>query len=278
MTRFRSAHAPAFRHGEQVNELARLLTELPGLAARADQARDTSRTARRAPSIGSRLPQGVQDVLNELDRGREFPTLLARLSRCVREVCLTYDIKTLPDLLPEGLETWQSECGWLAASRRVWDPLYDPDASEQAEEPPEASADLAETSETLWCRTWILLELTAIEHALTRKITTRVPVKTPTTCTACGQPLTPHITATIATVECDHCERVIAMSEAPDLPASLPDISSRIGVPERTLQSWAQAGLLTPASRHRPSPRRPALYRPSAVRRLASMIRSERAT
>lgn len=237
-------------------QLTDRLHRLPWLAQQASQP-DLQRAARMSRAIvGHALPRAVLDVIDELDRGREHPSLLAQLGRCVRNVCEQYDRRLLPDLLPEGLETWQSETAWLIETQPVWDPA-------PTDDDPEPDR---------WCYHWINTHTESIERQLTRKAEAATPETIPTACDACGHPLTVTETALLQIAECPECERVAGMREIEGQP--IPILAPLVGRPARALQRWAVAGLLKPVSRHKPTKARPALYRLADVQRLARMIRT----
>lgn len=176
-------------------EAVERLSALPLLAQLADQP-DTTPASRHTRALpGSRIPPGTQDVIAELDRGREQPDQLARLTRCVRAVWEEHDLSTLPDLTHELQVTWHTETTWLATTLPLW--WADP-----------------------WCREWITSEtLTghddgtrSIQHTLKQRAATRTPAATPT-CPTCGTQLTATITqhSTLAIAECPKCDRVLGM-------------------------------------------------------------------
>lgn len=77
-------------------------------------------------------------------------------------------------------------------------------------------------------------------------------------CTECGAIWTRHDLAKEATMH---------------TPASLPDIAALLERTPRTLQRWADAGLVRPVSTHEPSHKNPALYLPADVARIAGMVK-----
>jgi len=77
---------------------------------------------------------------------------------------------------------------------------------------------------------------------------------------------------------CADCGQIIGPKEVAHrarmrTPAALPEIAGMVGVTERTLRRWAEAGVLHPVTDHEPSPRRPALYLPADALALTAAIR-----
>lgn len=141
---------------------------------------------RRGDRPGSKPPPGVDLDRIDLHRGREKPALLARLSACIRLVCEECDRRLLPDLDPEGHESWSGEAQWLIATMAHW------------------------TRDT-WCLEWITAEVAAITRKLT-KAKARTVDYSAMKCPTCGGKITPHTTDVLIVAQCGHCERVIGMA------------------------------------------------------------------
>ena len=180
--------------------IANQLRALPRLAQEAAQRTiDVSHNSdesgiRTAPT--SRMPPGVNLDRIDLDRGREWPALLAQLGQCIRVVC-----QECPDVFPdgpqlsvEGRETWAGECTWLLATMHTW-------------------------RKSGWCVEWIGTEVATIHRKLAGKIE-RKPTRDAAnrmvhTCSVCGGTIEAYATEAIAVAECGQCERIIAMRARP---------------------------------------------------------------
>ena len=163
------------------------LARLPQLAARSTgQPATTARL--RSAAHGSRLPHGVNLDGIDLQRGREQPALLARLSQCVRVVCEEMPVDVYgdtPELSVEGRETWAGETDWLLATAHWW--LTDD-----------------------WTRQWITTEIDTIRRKLIRRLG---HILGRHLCPVCAQQVDCNRMATLVIVECRHCDTVIAMRE-----------------------------------------------------------------
>lgn len=159
------------------------LHRLPWLATLA--ARHDPDTTSRRP--GSRLPPGAGPVLARIDRGREQPDQLAKLGGCIRAVCEESDMRHLPDLEPEGHQTWRTEVDWLIATTPTW--ITDD-----------------------WLATWIDGRTAEIERTLNdRSDQHATPEPAVMVCYLCGSPLTALERGDLAVAQCSRCDRVVGM-------------------------------------------------------------------
>lgn len=152
--------------------------------------------------------------------------------------------------------TFAGECGWLIATEDEWRP--DPLMHE-----------------------WVRDSVGKVHRDLSRWIGETPPARIE--CTKCrGEVQRDDYSATGDGEErmaCTDCGTVwtrhdLAHAATMHTPASLPDIATLIERTPRTLQRWADAGLVRPVSTHEPSPNNPALYLPADVARIAGMVRA----
>lgn len=198
-----------------VDLLAKRIGELPELAAASVgvQYGDRSVRTRRAPS--SRLPGGVDLGAIDLERGRQQPRQLSRLSMCVRVVVEEMPPAVwgrTPELAVEGSESWMSESGWLLATLPWW--RGDP-----------------------WCVEWVTTEVdhpdTGIRAVLTRAVRA---LEDPTrrTCASCGVRLAAWTSASLMVAECPSCDLVAGV--APRQMVTARQAAARWGVTLRAVQ------------------------------------------
>lgn len=141
--------------------------------------------ARHTPHPGPKLPPGADAALSRLDVDRQHPDQLARIGQCVRAVCEEAGFDTLPDLAPEGHQTWASECAWLVDTAESW-------------------------RDDAWCSEWIGTEVADVERKLLSRAH-RAERTTDKACPVCGVELTAYTTDSLMVACCPQCERVAGM-------------------------------------------------------------------
>lgn len=77
---------------------------------------------------------------------------------------------------------------------------------------------------------------------------------------------------------CEDCGKIYHPADIAHLavwatPVDLPTLAAMLSMTERTLQRWVVVGLVTPFTRHTPSPRRPALFLPTEAARVRAVVR-----
>lgn len=169
--------------------LAQRLGRLPQDAADStvkDASNGAEGQAWNRPLPGSKPPPGVDLDRIDLNRGRERPALLARLSGCVRVVHEEVGSDGMPPASEEGQESWHGECRWLLRTMPRW-----------------ATSD--------WCAEWIDTETLDIERKL-KRAAIKVMDLTRMVCETCHTRIEPHATETLIVAQCPKCERVAGMA------------------------------------------------------------------
>lgn len=174
---------------------------------------------------GSKPPAGVDLDRVDLDRGRQWPHLLARLGQCVRVVCEECPsvLDAGPELCVEGAETWAGECQWLLATMATWE-------------------------RDDWTREWIGTEVAAITRKLRHKVERR-PRENATDglvarrCAVCGGTIEAYTSETVAVAECRACDRVIAMRER--VRVTTAEAAVRLGITPDGVRMRVMRGKLT---------------------------------
>lgn len=203
-----------FFSGVTMTRIAEHLAQLPGLAARTapptdDTPRGRTESARFVrPDAGPRLPPGLDlGAVDESLHRQHSVDQLARLTQCIRVVGEEVDAttwRTFPDLT--DTPTWDSEAGWLLATRWWW-------------------------TTDAWCLEWITTEVEQIRDVLVQRIER---ANGWTRCALCGQPITTYSTEVLDVAECRACERVVSMREREALTTA--EAARRLGISEAAVR------------------------------------------
>ena len=229
---------------DQIAAIPDLITHV--IAAHDTPARDHS--SRRAGTRGSTMPPTVacHAMLADMQR------LLAEAVRVAAE-----EMRDGQQWEPEPPEppTWAGDCGWLLHERVQ--PWWQSDG---------AAEDMVASN------------IGTIHVTLSRWIGERTTPRA-YRCPQCGGAMLVDRYLDdgqqLGCTSCGHIEGAedVAREAVMRTPMPLPRIAALLGVAERTLRRWAS--LVEPVSRHKPSPHRPALYRPSEFARIKSIIIDE---
>ena len=227
---------------DQIAAIPDLITHV--VAAHDTPARDHS--SRRASNRGSAMPPTVacHAMLADMQR------LLAEAVRVAAE-----EMRDGQQWEPEPPEppTWAADCGWLLHERVQ--PWWQSDG---------AAEDMVSSN------------IGTIHVTLSRWIGERTTPRA-YRCPQCGGAMLvdrylDDDGQQLGCTNCGHIEGAedVAREAVMRTPMPLPKIAAMLGVTERTLQRWAS--LVEPVSTHKPSPHRPALYRPGEFARINLMV------
>lgn len=233
-----------------------MLRCIPDLAALAYVSRATphrTEGGRRSARTGSPIPAEVAclDMLRPDEHG-----LLAVLSAAVRVVVEEMRASDVYEPTPNAEPTWASECGYLIAQSAWW----------QADD---------------FAGGWVAKSTSKVHRALSLWVGQPPPPRL--ICPRCRGRITedrasdhPDAAGVLACGDCGHVwhAKDVAHEAVMGTPMSLTDIAPMVGVTDRTLRRWAEAGILVAVSEHEPSPRLPALYLPGDVKRLAEVVKT----
>lgn len=240
---------------DRVQRTIAQLRRIPNLATLvtiADDApvRTPTGKTKAAKATSSPIPTktAARDLLN---------TTATQLEEAVRVVAehQRQTLDTWPDLADPP--TLAGDCGYLLEATELWE---DDDFTRQ----------------------WVTTTAHKVHEALSRWVGEQIPRPPVYRCPKCNGKL--RLGCYSATGEgsqlaCADCHHIYHPADIAHIgtittPTPLPDIAAWLNLTERTLQRWASAHLFTPVTTHTPSPKRPALYLPSDVQRVASMVRA----